>query len=217
LKFQDTPFVPNTAQGRDWRLMLVTTVISLVGVIFFKWQIAEIVFLFFYDMIFIGMATALRMLFAQAGFESFLSGFFVRIFWTAGFVVLYGGMMMLLIAFTLSSLNLDGLIEGMQPIKTAMYFLAANQLFGFLFGYLANGEYKHRNFMGELFATMFYALPIVVLLVVVVFPNSDYFGEEHQNVWVAVTIILARTSIDFIALRIKQYVAVAVENKRQNE
>jgi len=193
--------------------MLVTTAISLVGVIFFHWQIAEIVFLFFYDMMFIGIATALRMLFAQAGFESFWGGLFARMFWTAGFVVLYGGMMMLLVAFTLSSLNLDSFFEGMRPIKTAMYFLAANQLFGFLFGYLANGQYKHSNFMGELFATMFYALPIVVLLVAVVFPNSDYFGEEHQNVWVAVTIILARTLIDFIALRIKKIVAVAADVK----
>ena len=214
MAFVDTPFVPNTAQGRDWRLMLVTTVISLVGVIFFHWQIAEIVFLFFYDMIFIGMATALRMLFAQAGFESFWGGFFARVFWTAGFIVLYSGMMMLLIAFTLSSLSLDGFFEGMRPIKNAMYFLAANQLFGFLFGFLANGQYKQSNFIGELFSTMFYALPIVVLLVVVVFPNSDYFGEEHQNVWVAVTIIMARTGIDFIALRIKQIVSVAAEIKR---
>jgi len=216
VRIADTPFVPNSARGRDWRLMLVTTAISLIGVIFFKWQIAEIVFLFFYDMIFIGMATALRMLFAQAGAASFFSGLFARIFWTAGFVVLYGGMMMLLVAFTLSSLNLDGLMDGMQPIKTAMYFLAANQLFGFLFGYLANGEYKQSNYIGQLFATMFYALPIVVLLVVVDFPNSDYFGEEHQNVWVAVTIILARTGIDFIALRIKQIVHVAAEVNRSD-
>ncbi len=208
--------VPNTAQGRDWRLVLVTSLISLVGVIFFKWQIAEIVFLFFYDMIFIGIATALRMLFAQAGFESFFGGLLVRAFWTAGFLVLYGGMMMLLVAFTLSSLNLDGLLEGMKPIKTAMYFLAANQLFGFLFGYLANGQYKQSNFIGELFSTMFYALPIVVLLIVVVFPNSDYFGAEHQNVWVAVAIILARTGIDFIALRIKHFISVAVQQKQRN-
>ena len=217
MNIKDTPFVPNTAQGRDWRLMLVTTAISLIGVIFFHWQIAEIVFLFFYDMIFIGIATALRMLFALAGFESFLGGLFARIFWTAGFVVLYGGMMMLLIAFTLSSLNLEGFFEGMRPIKTAMYFLAINQLFGFLFGFLANGQYKQSNFIGELFSTMFYVLPIVVLMVAVVFPNSDYFGEEHQNVWVAVAIILARTLIDFIALRIKQIVTVATEIKRSND
>jgi ABC-type Fe3+ transport system permease subunit len=99
----------------------------------------------------------------------------------------------------------------MRPIKTAMYFLAANQLFGFLFGYLANGQYKRSNFSGELFSTMFYALPIVVLLVAVVFPNSDYFGEEHQNVWVAVTIILARTLIDFVALRIKKIISISVQ------
>jgi hypothetical protein len=217
VRLADTPWVPNTARARDWRLMLVTTIISLVGVIFFHWQIAEIVFLFFYDMIFIGMATVLRMLFAQGGYPSFWSGLLPRIIWSIAFVVLYGGMMMLLIAFTLSSLHLDGLIEGMQPIKTAMYFLAANQLFGFLFGYMANGEYKQSNFIGQLFSTMFYALPIVVLLIVVVFPNSDYFGEEHQNVWVAVAIILARTLIDFISLRIKYLVRVGVEKQRSPE
>jgi positive regulator of sigma E activity len=71
--------------------------------------------------------------------------------------------------------------------------------------------------MGELFATMFYVLPIVVLLVVVVYPNSDYFGAEHQNKWVAVFIILARAIIDFIALRIKYVVGVAIKEKRPNE
>lgn len=215
--FLQSPFVPNTVNGRDWRLVAVTTLISLVGVIFFQWQIAEIVFLFFYDMFFIGIATALRMLFAQAGSTSFLGGLIARIFWTGGFVMLYGGMMMLLVAFTLSSLHLEGLFEGMRSIKIAMYFLAANQLFGFLFGYLANGQYKQSNFIGELFATMFYALPIVVLLVVVVFPNSDYFGAEHQNKWVAVFIILARALVDFIALRIKYIVGVGIKEKRPSE
>ena len=81
--------------------MLVTTTISLIGVIFFKWQIAEIVFLFFYDMIFIGIATALRMLFAQAGAASFFSGLFARIFW-AGVAVRRGLVRLILILVSLT-------------------------------------------------------------------------------------------------------------------
>lgn len=184
-------------------MIVVSAIVTLFGVLFFNWGIADVIFLFFWEMILIGCMTVLRMLFAMGGQQNFFYGLLIRIFWTGGFVVLYGGIMMLLIAFVLSGLNLDTLLSEFYGLRYGVWLLAFNHIAGFLFGYILNGEYKQSTFFIELFATMIYVLPTVVILVMVISPNSGLFGSEHQNTLMAVGIVLIRLIIELFAARLR--------------
>lgn len=203
LRFDHPILVPGSPLGRDRRLVFVSALITLVGIIFFNWQVAEVIFLFFWEMILIGAATVLRMLLALNG-ENFFYGLIPRVFWTVAFAVLYGGMMLLLVAFVLSGLNLDGLLDNFQGIQYGVWLLGFNHLAAFVFGYILSGAYKTSVFTFELFSTMILALPTVALMVVIIAPNSDVFGADYQNVWVAVAIVLLRLAMEWLGMRIRK-------------
>ena len=203
ISFDHPILVPGTPQGRDRRLVFVSALITLVGIIFFNWQVAEVIFLFFWEMLLIGAATVLRILLALNG-QNFFYGLLPRLFWTVGFVFLYGAMMMLLIAFVLSGLNLDGLLDNFQGIQYGVWLLGFNHLAAFVFGYILSGAYKTSVFTFELFSTMILALPTVAVMVVIIAPNSDFMGADYQNIWVAVAIVLLRLAMEWLGMRIRK-------------
>ncbi len=117
--------------------------------------------------------------------------------------MLYASMMMLLIAFVLSGLHLETFLANYNGLQFGVWFLAFNHLAGFLFGYLLNDAYKQSVFSLELFATFFFALPTVVVLVLLVAPNSAIFGVALQNTFVAVAIILVKLVMELFAGRMR--------------
>ena len=151
----------------------------------------------------IGAATVLRILLALNG-QNFFYGLLPRVFWTVGFAILYGAMMMLLVAFVLAGLNLDGLLDNFTGIQYGVWLLGFNHLAAFLFGYILSGAYKTSVFTFELFSTMILALPTVAIMVVLIAPNSDVFGADYQNVWVAVAIVLLRLAMEWVGMRIRR-------------
>jgi hypothetical protein len=203
MNFERSIFVPNSPQNRDKRMALVSALITLFGILFFKWSISDVVFLFFWEMLLFGASTVLRMLFALAGMRHFFQGLLLRLFWTAGFTVLYATMLMLLIAFVLSGLNLESMLPEFRGLRYGIWFLAFNHIAGFLFGYILNDEYKRSSFFLELFATMIFALPTVVILVLVISPNTGLLGVEHQNTLLAIAIVLIRLVIELVATRLR--------------
>jgi len=184
-------------------MALVGALIAIVGVIFFNWQIGQVVFLFFWDMLFIGATTVLRMIFAMGGQRSFFQGLLLRLFFTGGFVVLYASMMMLLIAFVMSGLHLETFLANYNGLQYGVWFLAFNHLAGFLFGYILNDAYKQSVFSLELFATFFFALPTVAVLVLLVAPNSAVLGVAQQNAFIGVAIILVKLVMELFAGRMR--------------
>jgi hypothetical protein len=197
-------FVPNTSQGRDRRMVFISTLITLGGILFFNWQVAQVIFMFFWEMIFLGMATVLRMIFAMNGLSNYLQDLLPRLFWTVGFSVLYGGMIMLLVAFVISGLDIESLFDDFTGFRYGIWMLGLNHLAAFLFGFLLNKQFKQTSFVRELFATMFIALPTVVLMVVIVAPNSHVMGEAYRNVWMAAAIVLIRFLMDLFAVRLQK-------------
>ena len=204
MNFERSVFVPGSPQARDKRLAIISALITILGIILYHWQVAEVIFLFFWEMFIIGAVTALRMLLAMAGTKNFLYGIIPRLFWTVAFVFLYGAMMMLLVSFVFAALDHDALLEDFQGMRYGLWFLAFNHIAGFLFGYLLNGEFKRSAFMVELFSTMFLALPIAALLVVIVSPNSDFFGDTYKNQWIAAIIVVLRFLGELLAVRIRK-------------
>ena len=152
------------------------------------------IYLFMLDVLLMGAATVLRMLFASGGRDKILA----RIFWSVGFVILYMGLFAILISYLLININIDAFGDNLGSVKGASWALVFNHVYGFIFGYLVNRLYKSATVFGQMFSTMFYILPMTVILVLFIFPRSLSFGEARQNTWIATAIVNIRFAFDMI-------------------
>ena len=191
----DSLIIPKDHVSAQRRLSMFSAAIGFTGVLFFKWQVSEVIYLFLWDVLLMGISTVLRMLFASGGRDNVLS----RIIWSIGFLVLYAGMYGILISFLLIHINIEDFTSSLGSVQMASWAMVANHAFGFIFGYMLNGMNKTATTFGQMFSTMFYVLPMVVILVIIIFPNSLSFGETHQNTWIATGIVNVRFALDMFA------------------
>lgn len=199
MNLEKSVFVPKNSYVSDRRVSLVTAIISVLGIVFFDWHVAQVIFLFFADILFIGFATLLKMLFARG----LLNGLLGKLVFGVGFVVLYGGLFMILVSFALTNLNTEEFVNQLAGLRYGVWFLGLNHFAGFLFGFIYSDEYRKTTMIAQLFSTMFYVLPLVTVLVMLVFPNSNFFGPEFQNQWMAIGIILLRFVFDLVSNYLK--------------
>lgn len=215
MRFSHPLLVPKNEGGGHLRQTIITTAISLVGILFFNWQVGAVIFLFYWELVLIGAATLLRMLFAVGDNTNYLIGLLPRLFWMVGFGVLYGAMIMLFIAFVFAKLDTDALFENFTGFKYGVWLLGFNYAASFLFGYLYNDTYKRSTYMAELFKTMFFALPLLVIMVMIVAPNSEILGASRKNSFVAAAIVLLKFAFDFVAFRLQKRLKAEVSNKNE--
>lgn len=197
--------IPPSAEARDWRIPVVSAAIALIGSLVFRWGVADVVILFFFEMMCIGAGTALRMLFAGR-MKTGGDGLVIRLLWTAGFCILYSGMLMLMMGVVLVNLDVAAFMADMGTLRYSFWLMAANHLYAFIGGYLLNGEYRQSYYAEELFATMFYALPTAVVLVIIIAPGSNWAGEEHKNTLMAAGIVVLRLAMDWVSLRMREWI-----------
>lgn len=174
----------------------VNSLVPLAGVLFFQWGLAEVVFLFWYEMFLIGAVAALSMLLALGG-RGFFHDIFSRLFWTAGFVVLYLGLLMLLVSFTLVNLDFNTLFDRFRGFGISPVILAINYGLNLL-GFIYFGKFRVVHYFQVLFEAMIYALPITCILVLLIFPNIDMIPLIGANKAIVVGIILARLAVELV-------------------
>lgn len=193
-------FFPKDHVTAQRRLSIVSAVIGFTGVLFFKWQVSEVIYLFMWDVLLMWVSTVLRMLFALGGRDKILG----RIIWAIGFAVLYMGMFAILLSFLLIHINIQDFTSSLGSVKVATWAMVANHAFGFVVGYMLNGKNKTATTFGQMFSTMFYVLPMVTILVIFVFPNSLTFGEAQQNTWIATAIVNIRFAFDMLSAHLQR-------------
>jgi hypothetical protein len=154
-------------------------------------------------MIFIGISTLLRILLSARTSHSLAAWVGAKLFWGLFFLGMYGTLLMFIIAFTLSGIDFEKLSLSFEGIKPAVWLLGGNHLAGLTFGFLMNGAYKKSSPLKEVFSTLIYALPVVMILLFAITPLTIKVGSSHQNATLAGGVVLLRLFMDVMAVRLR--------------
>ena len=207
-------FNPVHLADRSWIWLTVSLLIPVIGVLFLKWSLFSLLLLFWFELKLIGIFGLLRILF------SLQADLITRIISMVFFGVLYGGLAMLIIAFSMTELDFDSLFANFGNKATGQMGVAESQtalvivfVMEFLRDFLLSSKYKITHPFTSVFRTIVYALPLAVVVLFVILPLSKKVPLAQLNLVVVLGIVLSKTLIEFMVLKIGSRIQIDVDEE----
>ena len=208
---------PSATYDRSWTWLIINLLIPAIGVLFFHWNLFGLLYIFWAELIFMGIFGLLRML---------LSGgdhFMVRLGISAFFIVLYVALLMIVISFSLSSLDFDALFdfEGSVQISNLGLNFSIIALFvsfsvEFLKDFMFSGKHKTQFALIEVFKTFAFTLPLACVILFAIIPLSDQIEQLSNNTFIILGIVLTKAFLDFIVKKGSQYLSNKNDVEKNN-
>lgn len=178
-----------------WFWETVNIAMPIIGVLFLEWSIFGVVYLFWWELICWGGVGILKILSAN-GAKGTLAKIWSRIEGLLFFVPLYAGLLLIVIAFTLTELDLDTAFTTTKGLGTAMILIAINFLIEYVRSEIFTGRFVVRFPIEILFERLFYALPLSCLVLFIVIPLANKFEGFRAMQLIAIGIILSKFLMD---------------------
>ena len=187
--------------------LLVQLLIPIVGVLFLDWNLFGLIYLFWFELILIGLFGLLRILTALGG-ASPLQGLLARLGSAAFFVILYGALLMIALSFSMVHMDWNSLLGELptdnRGLGPSTWVLAAVFLLEWLGSYIFSGQYRQAFPLLELFRVFALTLPLAIIIVFVLSPYAQKLEGRHANTVVVLGILLAKTLIAFLVERLPE-------------
>ncbi len=203
---------PSHLADRSWIWLIISLLIPIIGVVFLKWSLFSLLLLFWFELKLIGIFGLVRILF------SLQADLIIRIISMVFFGVLYGGLAMLIIAFSLTELDFDTLFSNFGNKATGQMGVAESQtalvivfVMEFLRDFLLTSKYKETHPFTSVFRNIVYALPLAVVVLFVILPVSKKVPAAQLNLVVVLGIVLSKTLIEFLVIKIGSRVQIEVD------
>ncbi|HEY8377880.1 MAG TPA: DUF6498-containing protein [Nannocystis sp.] len=201
------PEPPHRSAARPWWQPLVTLAISLYGIVVDGWGMQAVIFLFWWEILLILGAALVRVLFAFDG-KPGLATVGVKLGTLAFGVVMDGAMLMLSVVFSIEGILGAGESDGsVVEVGREGQLLLASYALGLVFHYFLNGRFRAANPPGELFASLFHVLFVLVVLMPITMHLLPSYPHLDRARWVAVTVVIAKFLGDLLFARRREWFA----------
>ena len=130
----------------------------------------------------------------------------------------YGGLALIIIAYSLTELDFDTLFSNFGTKATGQFGLAESQgalvfvfIMEFIRDFILTSKYKSSHPFTVVFKTIVYTLPLAVILLFVVLPVSKKVPVAQLNIVVVLGIVLSKTLIEFAVLKVGSLVQIEID------
>ena len=191
----------------SWLWLLISLAIPLIGIFILKWNLIGLLFLFWLEIILAGIFGGLRILCALAGAPKFYYGLLPRLFQLAFFVILYGGLAMLIISYSLVNFDTDQAFSDDSANKgfgLAMIAMTIRFTMEFTKDYLMSGRFRESTTVGEIMNAFIYGIPLAMVVLFLLSPYAEKNPGRVGNLIIILGIILAKTLIEYIIYYFKE-------------
>ena len=192
--------------ARPWIWLILNILVPTVGVLVLNWDLFGLLYIFWFEMIFLGLFGLLRMLFA--GGDKLMG----RIAFSVFYAILYLALLLIVISFSLSNLNFEQLFSFQSNTKSSnlglnwsIAILFASYSFEFLKDFMLSERYKTQMSLIEAFKTFAYSLPLACVILFAIVPISEKVAPENLNTFIILGIVLAKAILDFMVKKGSHY------------
>ena len=209
--------------------ILANAFIAIFGVAFLNWNAASLATLFYFDLLLFGVIQALTIILTGIGSKRFFTLIFMKGFAMIFMVFLYTALIILTMVFSMNYLKNDDLTnaiaEDPNSLKFGLYAIVINHIVRFIMEFIVEKGYKTMEPMGILFKTFVYVMPVSFIIIFGVEQAVKLFSTEHSQLVAVSIIILSKTIVDIIFIKLKAYTSKLVligknenfENKQESE
>lgn len=180
--------------------LLISLAIPVIGVLWLHWDLEGLIYLFWVEMILWGVFGLLRLLLALDG-RSFISGLLSRLFLGGAFAVLYIGLLLLVIGYSLKGLDTDALAQSAtaanRGLGLALIVLFVRFLTEFSRDYLLAETFRLQAPMEVIFETFAFALPLACVILFALVPYAEKAGGATANLAIVLGILLTKTLLEY--------------------
>ncbi|MDX2070333.1 MAG: DUF6498-containing protein [Haliscomenobacter sp.] len=191
----DKPWFNTPTMHPLW-MGVIGFLVNLFGLFFLGWKLETVVWLLWFEVIFIVGASLIRAFFALQG-KPFFSTLLMRVFWTGAGAFLGIAFIMLTVTFTIKGIDTDSKdnsgVAGLQP---QIIVLLVNYLAGLVLNYFANGSFKMAHPAGELMKTFVYLLVLLAIIMPVTMHLLPKYPAWSDSKWVGLAVASAKFLVD---------------------
>ena len=175
-----------------WYWEMVNVFVPIIGILLFNWDIFEVVYLFWIEVLLWGFVGVLQIISAKGIIGGWLNHAVNKIGSLLFYVVLYIALFTILFSFTFIELSSDTILNGGSGIGIGLIVLTINYLINYYSSEIASKRYQTRFPMEVIFQRFIYALPLALLIVFGVVPLAKKFDGANLEKVIAIGIIIAK-------------------------
>ena len=187
--------------------------VNLFGLFFLGWKLQTVIWLLWFEVIFIVAASLIRAFFALQG-QPFFTNLLFRIFWTGAGAALGIAFLMLTVTFTINGIDTDSITSSsMVGLQAQIIVLLLNHLAGLVLNYFANGSFKTAHPTEELMKTFVYLLVLLAIIMPVTMHLLPKYPAWSDSKWVGLAVAGAKFLVDMGFSRAGRTKEVQVSNQ----
>lgn len=193
---QDKPWF-NTPTMHPFWMGVIGFLVNLYGLFFLGWKLETVIWLLWFEVIFIVAGSLIRAFFALQG-QSFWATLLMRIFWTGAGAALGIAFIMLTVTFTINGIDTENNDHsGTAGLRPQIAILFLNYLVALVLHYFVNGSFKTAHPASELMKTFVYLLVLLAIIMPVTMHLLPKFPAWNDSKWVGLTVATAKFVVDF--------------------
>ena len=194
-ELHDKPWF-NTPTMHPFWMGVIGFLVNLFGLFFLGWKLEAVVWLLWFEVIFIVGASLIRAFFALQG-QPFLNTLLMRVFWTGAGAFLGIAFIMLTVTFTINGIDMARKgNSSMVGLQSQIIILFLNYLAGLVLNYFANGSFKTAHPAGELMKTFVYLLILLAIIMPITMHLLPKFPTWSDSKWVGLAVASAKFLVD---------------------
>lgn len=193
-----------------WQLLL-NICFPILGILFFGWSLRGVYYLFFSEVMFLGIFTGLKLLFCigDGGIGDRLANL---LFFTGIYVFLF----LLVMGVVAHFFDLSRPESASVPDRGILWALVASYAVDFVHAFLWQGKYKRAGYSRVLQEeTVLRMFGLFFILLAIVGPVLLLTPSSQDNVVVAVGIVLAKNLVDFFMVMGSRHLPGAKVRRRR--
>lgn len=172
--------------------LIFNIVFPLIGIFFLNWSIGDIYLLFFFEILFLGVETMIKILFA---FKQ--PGIFSRVGSLLRFLLIYPILFLFILILTGNFFDGGGKQMFVTIGKNTIYLLTANYLLNLFLSYFWSGKFKEMTCKEVEKETYYHLIAISIALFLILLPLSKIIAFTEVNFALATSLILVKNAMDY--------------------
>lgn len=180
-------------QSSFWMWGLVNVTVPIIAILFLDWNILNVLWLFYWELICWGGVGVIKILTAS-GTSTMMEQITTRIGALLFFTILYVALLMIVVSFSLVEVDFEDVGSNGGPLGVAFITIAANYLYQFYQSELKTGYWTIRHPYEVVFERIFFVLPFACLILFAVIPIHERFGGGGKVL--AIGIVLVKFLMD---------------------
>lgn len=195
VSLDDKPWF-NTPTMHPFWMGVIGFLVNLYGLFFLGWKLETVIWLLWFEVVFIVGASLIRAFLALQG-QPFFATLLFRVFWTGAGAAMGIAFIMLTVTFTINGIDMKSRDHnGMAGLQPQIIVLFLNYLAGLVLNYFANGSFKKAHPVQELMKTFIYLLILLAIIMPVTMHLLPKYPSWSDSKWVGLAVAGAKFLVD---------------------